>query len=87
MAIQPTKEVYFSPPEQEWINRLHEMGGNYFDCVEYVIQYKREMAIHHKSQGNHQLFKQLLQELGEWSDHLEEYDQTLSSSKKIFLPP
>jgi len=81
----PNKEVYFTGAEKEWIELLQEMGGSYLEAVTYVISYKRDMALMHKAQGNHALFKQLLTEIGEWTDQMEEYDQCLPGNKKIII--
>ena len=60
------KKVRFSLGEEEWINVLVEqMGCPYLTAVDYVIQYKRDMAKHYILQGNDDLACQLLDEIGE----------------------
>ena len=77
--MKPTKEVYFSPAELEWITYLEEMGAGPIAAREYVINYKRDMALHHKAQGNDALYRHLLEEIGEWDESLANEDPTLGN--------
>lgn len=71
--MQPQKEIYFSVGEQEWINKLQEMFGvNYFDAVQYVVEYKREQAFMYKQKGHNKMFCQIMDELGELTPEMEQ---------------
>lgn len=71
--MKPTKQAYFSVGEQEWIAKLQDMFGiNYIDAVQYVVDYKREQAFMYKQKGNHQMFCQIMDELGELTDEMKE---------------
>ena len=50
---------------------LMRMGATKIQAHEEVIQYKREMAVYHEQQGNVELAKQLLVEIGEWNEEHE----------------
>ena len=81
--MQPTKEVFFNIAELEWIAHLEEMGSGPIHAREYVINYKRDMALHHKAQGNDKLYRHILEELGEWDDSLSTIDPTSALKGRI----
>lgn len=60
-----TKNVTFNIAEEEWIELLVEMGCPRLTAVDYVIQYKRDMARHHDLLGNTELADKLYEEIGE----------------------
>lgn len=87
--MQPTKEVYFSKGEQEWIDKLQEMFGvNYIDAVQYVIDYKREQAFMYKQKGYNQLFNQIMDELGELTEEMKQAEAPASEKhyQQIIVP-
>ena len=81
--MKPNKEVYFSPPELEWIAYLEEMGSGPIHAREYVINYKRDMAIHHKAGGNHAMFQMLMEQIGEWTDAMASVDPTKNLQGRV----
>ena len=81
--MKPTKEVFFNLAEQEMIAHLEEMGGGPIEVRNYVIGYKRDMALHHKAQGNHALYRHIMEELGEWDDSLADLDPTADLQGRI----
>lgn len=81
--MQPKKEVFFNNAELEWIALLEEMGSGPIHAREYVINYKRDMALHHKAQGNDAIYRHILEELGEWNDSLSPIDPTSALKGRI----
>ena len=81
--MKPTKEVYFSPPELEWIAMLEEMGSGPIHAREYVINYKRDMAIHHRAQGNKAMYRMLMEQIGEWDESLSDVDPTAALRGRV----
>jgi len=81
--MQPTKEVFFNLAELEMIAKLEEMGGGPIEVRNYVIGYKRDMALHHLAEGNKALYRHIMEELGEWDDSLADVDPTFSLQGRI----
>jgi len=86
----PVKEVYFSPPEEEIIESLQEIYGiTHLEACEQVIIQKRELAFMHGRRGNHALERNILQQLGEWTDDREKEYQKIAdiseAEKEIIL--
>lgn len=79
----PTKEVFFNLAELEMIAHLEEMGGGPIEVRNYVIGYKRDMALHHKAQGNHALYRHIMEELGEWNEALADLDPTTNLRGRV----
>ncbi len=86
-----TKDIYFSPAEDEMIESLQEIYNiGYVQARETVIRDKRQNAFMYQQRGNLELAEVLLKELNEWNDTWEDEFKKLRDEgkeyKKIIMP-